>query len=72
MAELCSGEFNVALACSGGIHIYFYFRGVFGLWFDEDLYHGRTNKCETFDNDILTSSEDFVVKGVEAWAFIWD
>ncbi|XP_060560372.1 nuclear receptor coactivator 7-like isoform X4 [Ruditapes philippinarum] len=47
-------------------------QGVFGLWFDEDLYHGRTNKCETFDNDLLTSSEDFVVKGVEAWAFIWD
>ncbi|XP_053382496.1 nuclear receptor coactivator 7-like isoform X4 [Mercenaria mercenaria] len=47
-------------------------QGVFGLWFDEDLYHGRTNKCETFDNDILTCSEDFVVKGVEAWAFIWD
>lgn len=47
-------------------------QGVYGLWFDEDLYHGRTNKCETFDNDILTSTEDFVVKGVEAWAFIWE
>lgn len=53
--------------------LFFYsYRGVYGLWFDEDLYHGRTNKCETFNNDLLTCSEDFFVKGVEAWAFIWD
>ncbi|XP_052271242.1 oxidation resistance protein 1-like isoform X3 [Dreissena polymorpha] len=47
-------------------------QGQFGLWFDEDLYHGRTNCCETFDNDILTLAEDFVVKEFEAWAFISD
>ena len=51
---------------------YFNFRGLFGLWFDEDLYHGRSNKCETFNNDILTETEDFVLKAFEAWAFIWD
>lgn len=45
-------------------------QGVYGLWFDEDIYHGRTNKCETFANDVLTVSEDFVVKGFEAWAFV--
>ncbi|XP_052765571.1 oxidation resistance protein 1-like isoform X4 [Mya arenaria] len=45
-------------------------QGKFGLWFDEDLYHGRTNKCETFNNDILTESEDFVLKAFEAWAFV--
>ncbi|KAJ8322197.1 hypothetical protein KUTeg_000668 [Tegillarca granosa] len=47
-------------------------QGVFGLWFDGDLYHGRTNRCETYDNDLLTVSEDFVVKGLEAWAFVSD
>ncbi|XP_050391747.2 nuclear receptor coactivator 7 isoform X1 [Patella vulgata] len=45
-------------------------QGLFGLWFDGDLYHGRSHKCDTFDNDILTEAEDFCVKGFEAWAFI--
>ncbi|XP_064597789.1 LOW QUALITY PROTEIN: oxidation resistance protein 1-like [Liolophura sinensis] len=45
-------------------------QGVFGLWFDEDLYHGRSNRCETYDNDPLTATEDFVLKGLEAWAFM--
>lgn len=47
-------------------------QGQFGLWFDGDIYHGRTNHCETYDNDILTTSEDFVVKCLEAWAFTDD
>ncbi|KAL3847555.1 hypothetical protein ACJMK2_018460 [Sinanodonta woodiana] len=45
-------------------------RGVYGLWFDGDLYHGRNNRCETYDNDPLTTQEDFVVKALEAWAFL--
>ena len=47
----------------------FYYRGNFGLWLDEDLYHGRSNRCETYDNDVLTDAEDFVVKAFEAWIF---
>ncbi|XP_060065002.1 nuclear receptor coactivator 7-like [Ylistrum balloti] len=47
-------------------------QGNFGLWFDGDIYHGRTQHCETYDNDILTCSEDFVVKTLEAWAFFSD
>ncbi|XP_021364268.1 oxidation resistance protein 1-like isoform X2 [Mizuhopecten yessoensis] len=47
-------------------------QGNFGLWFDGDIYHGRTQHCETYDNDILTGSEDFVVKTLEAWAFFSD
>jgi len=44
-------------------------RGSFGLWLDGDLYHGRTQSCETYDNDLLTVCEDFVVQAVEAWGF---
>ena len=51
---------------------FFLSRGVFGIWFDGDLYHGRTHKCDTFNNEMLTSSEDFVVKALEAWAFVQD
>ncbi|XP_046563270.1 oxidation resistance protein 1-like isoform X2 [Haliotis rubra] len=45
-------------------------QGQFGLWLDGDLYHGRSHRCETFDNDVLTDKEDFVLKGLEAWAFV--
>ncbi|XP_078664674.1 oxidation resistance protein 1-like isoform X3 [Branchiostoma floridae x Branchiostoma belcheri] len=43
--------------------------GQFGLWLDEMLYHGRTHACTTFNNDLLTSQEDFTIKGLEAWGF---
>nr|XP_022295152.1 oxidation resistance protein 1-like isoform X3 [Crassostrea virginica] len=47
-------------------------QGLFGLWFDGDLYHGQTHHCDTYDNDILTSNEDFIVKVLEAWIFTQD
>ncbi|XP_022257322.1 oxidation resistance protein 1-like isoform X1 [Limulus polyphemus] len=43
--------------------------GQFGLWLDGDLFHGRSHNCETFENDTLSTHEDFVVKGIEAWGF---
>ncbi|XP_066171438.1 nuclear receptor coactivator 7 isoform X3 [Sylvia atricapilla] len=43
--------------------------GRFGLWLDADLYHGRSNSCSTFNNDILTKKEDFIVQDVEVWTF---
>ncbi|XP_074656479.1 oxidation resistance protein 1-like [Tubulanus polymorphus] len=46
--------------------------GSFGLWLDGDIYHGRSQKCETYDNDPLPGQEDFIVKAFEAWGFFSD
>lgn len=44
--------------------------GTIGLWLDGDLYHGRCRKCKTFDNAILSGTEDFVIKNLEVWGFV--
>lgn len=44
--------------------------GNFGLWLDEDLYHGTTHYCKTFNNAPLTNKEDFVVCALECWCFL--
>ncbi|KAH7968736.1 hypothetical protein HPB52_010867 [Rhipicephalus sanguineus] len=44
--------------------------GQFGLWLDGDLFHGRSRRCKTYDNDVLSTKEDFVVKALEAWGFV--
>ncbi|XP_022244295.1 oxidation resistance protein 1-like isoform X2 [Limulus polyphemus] len=43
--------------------------GQFGLWLDGDLFHGRSHKCKTYENETLSTHEDFVVKAIEAWGF---
>lgn len=45
--------------------------GKYGLWLDEDLYHGSTQACKTFNNEPLTNHEDFVVCTLECWCFLW-
>ena len=47
-----------------------YRRGVYGLWLDGDLYHGRTQPCLTYDNDLLTVAEDFMIQCLEVWKFV--
>ncbi|GFS79699.1 oxidation resistance protein 1 [Trichonephila clavipes] len=44
--------------------------GHFGLWIDADLERGHSSECQTFNNDILASSTDFVIKTLEAWGFV--
>ncbi|MCI4395815.1 hypothetical protein PGIGA_G00196370 [Pangasianodon gigas] len=43
--------------------------GRIGLWLDADLYHGTTSKCSTFNNQPLSSQQDFTVQNLEVWAF---
>ena len=46
--------------------------GHYGLYLDAELNHGRTQRCATFDNDLLTDAEDFQIAQVEAWGFSMD
>ncbi|KAK0407823.1 hypothetical protein QR680_003616 [Steinernema hermaphroditum] len=44
--------------------------GHYGLWLDADLNLGRTQRCQTFDNEPLTGGKmDFTVQFVEAFGF---
>lgn len=44
--------------------------GHYGLWLDADLNNGRTQACETFQNEPLAGeSEDFSIQFVEAYGF---
>ncbi|XP_062397750.1 TLD domain-containing protein 2-like [Sardina pilchardus] len=44
--------------------------GRFGLWLCGDLIRGRSQRCETFDNDLLSSAEDFFIDELEVWALV--
>ncbi|ELW69618.1 TLD domain-containing protein 2 [Tupaia chinensis] len=41
--------------------------GQFGLWLDGDLYHGGSQPCATFNNEVLARQEQFCIQEVEAW-----
>jgi len=43
--------------------------GRFGLYLDSSLYQGRSQSCQTYHNEPLTPSEDFVLKIMECWVF---
>ncbi|KAF5458150.1 hypothetical protein F2P56_022206 [Juglans regia] len=57
---LCSTEF---LAIGGGGH--------FALYLDADLLNGSSSVSETYGNPCLAHSEDFEVKEVELWGFVY-
>ncbi|EGG17208.1 TLDc domain-containing protein [Cavenderia fasciculata] len=39
-----------------------------GLWIDEDLFYGSSNRCATFDNEPLASTTDFKIMELEVWS----
>ncbi|XP_062320734.1 nuclear receptor coactivator 7 [Osmerus eperlanus] len=41
--------------------------GSFGLWLDSDLYQGSSFACSTFQNQQLSSKQDFKVLALEVW-----
>ncbi|KAH1073338.1 hypothetical protein J1N35_025666 [Gossypium stocksii] len=57
---LCSTEF---LAIGGGGH--------FALYLDSDLLNGSSSFSETYGNPCLALSEDFEVKEIELWGFVY-
>ncbi|KAI3434211.1 TLDc domain-containing protein, partial [Psidium guajava] len=57
---LCSSEF---LAIGGGGH--------FAIYLDGDLLNGSSSVSETYGNPCLARSEDFEVKEVELWGFVY-
>ncbi|KAJ6811788.1 TLD domain-containing protein 2 isoform X2 [Iris pallida] len=57
---LCSNDF---LALGGGGH--------FALYLDGDLLSGSSSASETFGNSCLAHSEDFKIKEVELWGFVY-
>ncbi|WCJ31876.1 TLD-domain containing nucleolar protein [Euphorbia peplus] len=57
---LCSPDF---LAIGGGGH--------FALYLDGDLLNGSSSVSETYGNRCLAHSEDFQVKEVELWGFVY-
>ncbi|KAL9340420.1 hypothetical protein Peur_066639 [Populus x canadensis] len=57
---LCSTDF---LAIGGG--------GRFALYMDSDLLNGSSSVSETYGNPCLAHTEDFEVKEVELWGFVY-
>ncbi|MED6224322.1 hypothetical protein PIB30_082869 [Stylosanthes scabra] len=57
---LCNSEF---LAIGGGSH--------FALYLDGDLLNGSSSVSETYGNPCLANSQDFEVKEIELWGFVY-
>ncbi|RUO96843.1 TLD-domain-containing protein [Jimgerdemannia flammicorona] len=43
--------------------------GKFGLWLHSDLERGHSERCVTFDNELLSSSSEFECVQLEVWGF---
>nr|KAJ0210508.1 hypothetical protein LSAT_V11C400226970 [Lactuca sativa] len=58
---LCSTEY---LALGGGNH--------FALYLDSDLLNGSSLASETYGNSCLSHTQEFEVKEIELWGFVYD
>ncbi|XP_074409577.1 TLD domain-containing protein 2 isoform X3 [Zonotrichia albicollis] len=54
-----NGDVNLLMVGGGS--------GRFGLWLDGDLHRGGSQRCETFDNEILSQREEFCIQDLEMW-----
>lgn len=43
--------------------------GLSGLYLGDDFFDGSSHVCETYDNEILSKSEYFLIRSVEMWTF---
>ena len=43
--------------------------GSHGLWFDGDFLNGHSQFCETYENEMLSSTEYFTITAMEVWLF---
>ena len=60
IVTLCSVD---SLALGGGGH--------FALYLEGDLLHGSSSSSHTFGNSCLAHTEDFELKDVELWGFVY-
>jgi len=44
-------------------------RGRFGLYMKDNFLKGSSQKTTTFDNEILSSNQDFICAVLEVWGF---
>ncbi|KAJ3272167.1 hypothetical protein HDV01_005932 [Terramyces sp. JEL0728] len=44
--------------------------GKFGLWIDDELNNGHSERCETFGNETLSSATEYTIATFEIWGFI--
>ncbi|CAF0703097.1 unnamed protein product [Brachionus calyciflorus] len=51
---------GLGFGCAEGYH---------GLWFDGDLLNGHSQRSKTYDNDQLSSTEEFLITAMEIWSF---
>ncbi|XP_024912883.1 nuclear receptor coactivator 7 isoform X3 [Cynoglossus semilaevis] len=43
--------------------------GQLGLWLDAELYRGASSRCATFNNQPLSTQQDFNIHSLEVWTF---
>lgn len=72
--KLCGGVFLVGLFVSFFLypwtkHCYF-FRGDNAIWLDNELCRGHSGPTETFGNEQLTETQDFLCARVEVFGFV--